>query len=407
MNRGSVALLVTGQGLSLFGDGMFAVAVGFAVFAVGGGPLELGIVLLVGVLALFGTILPAGVLVDRVSRRGAVVVADLVRGSMQLASAAIVAWDSAHWWYLLPTSFVFGAATGLNRPAAVAYVAEVVPPAALERVNGALQALRGLGLMLGSAVAGILIATSGVATVIALDATTFYACAACMFVIGARRTAVAVDRGEVPPTGMSELRAAVALLRAERWIAHGVAVVAGFVLVSYAPMQVIGPAISRELVRDGGSEARVWAFVSAAIAVGLIIGGGTALLRGSQRLVGAVRVLLLLGASGPFALARHAPTGVVVLGFVAIGAAMGMFAAGWESTKQRRVPGAMLARIGALDWFLQLTCMLTGVVWAAALTELASPEAALFVVAAGCVTLAVLAGMSSQLVDALQGRTSE
>jgi hypothetical protein len=37
MKRRTTALLVAGNGASLFGDGMFVVAIGFAVLAVGGG----------------------------------------------------------------------------------------------------------------------------------------------------------------------------------------------------------------------------------------------------------------------------------------------------------------------------------------------------------------------------------
>jgi len=408
--RRNISLLVAGNGLSLLGDGMFVVAIGFAVFAVGGGAGALGVILLAGVATIFACILPAGVIVDRVSRRRVLVGCDVVRCIVQLTAAAIVATDGAHWWWLLPGSVVFGAVTALHQPATMSFVAEVAPPEELERVNGSIQALRGIGIVVGGAVAGAIVAGTGPVLVMVVDAFSFLACAALIWAIRLPATVEARPAARVAggATGVDDIRAAVEVVRSHLWLVHGLLLITGFVVVSYGPIQVVGPAAAEANAANAGmSASMLWASMSAAIAIGLIAGGVTAFLRPVGETMNALRVLLVLGALGPIGLASGVEPLLTLPGFAAIGAAMGLFTSGWESVKQSRIEQRMLARVASLDMFAQLVGMMIGVTAAAAIATFRSTDAVLWWIGVGCTLLAVVSATSPALTGIFRVRARE
>jgi MFS family permease len=380
--RRSIPLLLAGCGVSLLGDGMFAVALGFAVFALGGGALTLGALLLTGTLAIFLTILPAGALADRMDRRWLVIGSDIARGAAQLTSAALVTLDRGHAWHLILPAIVFGIATGVHQPATQAFIGDVVPPERLDRINGMIQALRGVGMVTGAALAGFLVAHGSVAGVVALDGCTFLACAACVFGVRAHRTVGATVDGAGT---RQQIAAGFALVRSTPWLRRGTLTAATLVLTVYAPMQVVGPLASR----DSGGPAQ-WGTIATALAVGVVLGGVTVSLGVASRVHLLVRALLITGAAGPVILAVASGTPRLIgalLGFAALGAAMGCYFAGWEARKQRDVSSAALARIGSIDWLCSLVCMMSGVAIASIVSASLGSDAMLLVMAGGCVAV--------------------
>jgi MFS family permease len=408
--RRNIALLIAGIGASLFGDGMFVIAIGFAVFALGGGSGALGVVLLAGVATIFAGIIPAGVIVDRMPRRSVLAACDVARCGLQLASALIVAHDGAEWWWLLPGSILFGAATALHQPASMAFVADVAPRDELEKVNGALQAIRGIGIVVGGAIAGVIVAAWGPVPVMVVDAATFAICASCVYAIRLPRDVEerAPARVAGGPTGVDDVRAAVAVVRSHAWLVHGLLLIAGFVVVSYAPIQVVGPEAARQAADAAGVSASVlWAWMSAATAIGMIAGAIAAMVRPVGETMNALRALLVLGALGPIGLALEVEPLLTLPGFAAIGAAMGLFSSGWESTKQSRIEPRMLARVASLDMLAQLTGMICGVVAAAAAATFISADSVLVGIGIGCVLLASASWGSPQLTRVFRDRADE
>src|SRR3954451_1398697 len=93
-------LLFLGQGVSVLGDRMVAVALAFAVIELGGSASEVGLVLAGAWAPLVLTVLAGGVIADRTSRRAVMVTADLVRIVSQGAMAALVITGAAEVWML-------------------------------------------------------------------------------------------------------------------------------------------------------------------------------------------------------------------------------------------------------------------------------------------------------------------
>jgi MFS family permease len=343
-------------------------------------------------------------------RRSVLAACDVARCGLQLASALIVAHDGAEWWWLLPGSILFGAATALHQPASMAFVADVAPRDELEKVNGALQAIRGIGIVVGGAIAGVIVAAWGPVPVMVVDAATFAICASCVYAIRLPRDVEerAPARVAGGPTGVDDVRAAVAVVRSHAWLVHGLLLIAGFVVVSYAPIQVVGPEAARQAADAAGVSASVlWAWMSAATAIGMIAGAIAAMVRPVGETMNALRVLLVLGALGPIGLALEVDPLLTLPGFAAIGAAMGLFSSGWESTKQSRIEPRMLARVASLDMLAQLTGMICGVVAAAAAATFVNADSVLVGIGIGCVLLAGASWGSPQLTRVFRDRADE
>jgi hypothetical protein len=79
LRRRDFRLLFLGQGVSVLGDRMVAVALAFAVLEVGGSASAVGLVLACASLPLVGSVLIGGVVADRTSRRTVMIGADLPR----------------------------------------------------------------------------------------------------------------------------------------------------------------------------------------------------------------------------------------------------------------------------------------------------------------------------------------
>ena len=171
-------LLFGGQAISLVGDGMLTIALAFAALDLTGSVADVGLLLAASRAPLLLTVLAGGVVADRASRRSLMVGADLVRmGALAVAGALLIAGD-ARIWQLAVLLAVFGTAGGFFYPASTGLLPLIVPPEELQQAN----ALRGLsqsaGIVIGPALAGVIIATASPGWAIAVDAVTFAVSAA-------------------------------------------------------------------------------------------------------------------------------------------------------------------------------------------------------------------------------------
>lgn len=376
-------LLVGALAISLLGDGMFAVAVSFAVFALGGSTLTLGFVVGVSLLALFLAILPAGVAADRWSRRGLVVGSDFVRAACQVAIGVMLVLDDGGTAQLVAVALVFGVATAVHQPATQGFIADSIPTQDLHRVNGRVQAARGLTMVLGAAVAGVLVDTVGPAVVLFVDGGTFAACALLCIFVAPRGTP---DEGELPAyaSGLAEIRNGMRYVFTRAWLREGVLVMIGFVFVVLGPLQIAGPTLAREA---GGAQA--WGYLSAAIALGIVVGAVLTTALPARSTMHRVAALALPGAVTQGMLAAGMPYWSALPGYVLLGAAIGTFLPSWEAAKQARVQRTMLSRVASLDWFGSLVGMMSGVAVAVILDEVLGLAAVLWFMAGGLACLAV------------------
>ncbi|HSD78175.1 MAG TPA: MFS transporter [Solirubrobacteraceae bacterium] len=334
-------LLFTGQAVSLLGDGMFNVALAFAVLHLGGSATQVGLVFAARMVPMVACLLAGGVVADRLPRRAVMVAADVARLASQGAMAALLIASAAEIWTLAVLAGVTGAATGFFNPASTGLLPAVVAAERLQQAN----ALRGLsmaaGQIAGPILAGVLVAVAGAGWALAVDAASFGVSAA--FLVGLRLPPRA---SRAATSFLVDLREGWDTFRERTWLWTFVASAAvGNVL--FASWNVLGPVVAE---RDLGGAA-AWGVIVGAMGAGSIAGGLAALHARPRRplLVATLAVAVFSLPLAGLALALPAPA--IAAAALVSGGGLMLSNTVWESTLQRHIPAAALSRVSAYDWF--------------------------------------------------------
>ncbi len=347
MSRGALRfgpfrLLFGAQAVSAFGDRLVPVALVFAVLELTGSVTDLGIVLACQTLPLLASVLLGGVWADRLQRQRVMLGSDLVRALAQAVSATLLLTGSADVWELCVLQALYGFAAGFFWPASTAVVPQTVDAASLQQANALIGLSRNVAMVLGPAVAGVLVATIGPSWGLALDAATFIVSAACLVAMPAAAHTPAARRSLA-----AELRDGWRGFRARSWLWLTVAVFTLYLGLCYAPFQVLGPQIARLSLGGPGA----WAAISAALGVGSVVGGLLALrLRPRRPLALAFALFLVFTPVLSALLAARAPLPLIVAIAVLDGATGSVFNVFWYTALQSEVPAGELSRVASWDY---------------------------------------------------------
>lgn len=152
-------VLIAALAVSIFGSGMWAVAMVYQVIHLGGGPLQLSLVATAGSVGLVAFVLAGGIAADRVPQRLLIIA---VEGTNLAVIAAISGLALAGWlqlWHLAVGAFVLGVGAAFFFPAYSAILPRILPAEDLLAANGMEGTMRPiLQQAAGPAVAGILVA---------------------------------------------------------------------------------------------------------------------------------------------------------------------------------------------------------------------------------------------------------
>jgi len=162
-----------GYAASLLGTAMSSVAIAFALLGDGGTATGLGVVFTANIAAMIALLLFGGALADRLGRRRVMVGADLLRGAAQGVLAAALAAGRPGLWLFVAAAFAVGAGNAFFSPALSGLPVQLVPPARLGDANALLGTAQPAAQVAGPALAGLLIAVTSPALVIAVDAATY------------------------------------------------------------------------------------------------------------------------------------------------------------------------------------------------------------------------------------------
>lgn len=117
---------------------------------------------------LFG--IPAGTLIDRWSKKSILITTQIVYMCIALLLAVLTLTGRVQLWHVYATGFAFGLTGALDMPARQSFVSELVPKYALKNAIAINAATFNMGRILGPAVAGVILATFGVAACFFLNA---------------------------------------------------------------------------------------------------------------------------------------------------------------------------------------------------------------------------------------------
>lgn len=171
-----------GQGISLIGSWMETMALQLLVYNLTGSAAALGVVNLLGLIPLIPLSLWGGSIADRFPKRNVLVFTQIV----MMAEAFIIAtlsWTGVvRVWHIYLLSLLLGAANAVDVPVRQAFTVEMIEGKDdLTNAIGLNAAMFNLGRALGPALAGIIVAATGVAMAFLINGFTFIAVLVCLF----------------------------------------------------------------------------------------------------------------------------------------------------------------------------------------------------------------------------------
>ncbi|MEU6556262.1 MFS transporter [Streptomyces sp. NPDC046915] len=323
--------------ISASGSAMAPVALAFAVLGFDAEPTALAIVLAGNTLPQLVLLLVGGVVADRVSRRGVIVIGNLVAALSQAGVAVLVATDAATTARVALLAGVTGGANALMSPAMNSLLPQLVPAGELQEANVLLRLPTNFIKILAPAAGGGIVAVAGSQWVLGWDAASFAAAA-----LLCARLAVPRAAGSGPRTSvLHDFRTGWREFAQRPWLwsytLSGTVVVALW-LGGY---QLLGP-----LVLDShGLNAAAWGTVQGSFSAGLLLGGLIALRWKPDRLMVACVATGLPLALPLFMLAARPGLPALAVSAALAGIGLDLSIVCWTTALQQQLAPEVLGRV--------------------------------------------------------------
>jgi MFS family permease len=372
-------LLFSGQLISLVGDAAFVTALAWRTFELAGSS-KLGIVLVCQSVALLSTVLVGGALADRFSRRGMMIVSDLARFVAVGSLAVLDASGHLSFGSIIVFATLMGLGDGLFYPAFGGMVPLVVDKPMIASANSLIGVARWGSILFGPAIAGLLYAPAGSATVFAVDAASFLVSATLVWKTRPRRF-----EADEPEGTFRAIAGGARYVAGVPWLWVTIALFAVVLMLQFAPQQVLLPKMVDERWHRGvGSYALLTTLLGVGTVVGTLAFGQLQPRRRRGVLTYGVFIVnsLLFVA---FALSPWYPLAGALTALRGI--CIGFGVAIWETMLMELVPDQLLSRVVSLDFFGSFGLMPLGLAVSAAIASFAPPDVLL---ASGAAVSAVL-----------------
>lgn len=374
LRHSSYRRLAAGSLVSLFGDGLFLVALPLQVYEISNVPTAMAVVGAVWTASQLLMLAFGGWAVDRFERRRIMIAADLLRGGALGAAGLLSLTGSMALWHFGVVGALVGASNAFFNPAATSIVPDLLPDDELARANAFLGVARpAMVRLLGPAVGGLLVGTAGAGVAFLVDAGTFVVSAALLSRIPRVPSAATEAMARGPVNSLRAVGEGVAFVRANRWCWVWFVASAAGLLAFTGPVDMLLPYVVKNDL--GLSQRDAAFFLGAVLAAG---GAGSvlmALLVGQRGLPDrAMTAMYLAEALGVALLAAYGAMRTLWQGLVAAVLLNAMFTfsdIAWTTTLQRRVPRRLLGRVSSLDWMAALAAMPVSFVVAGRVAEVA------------------------------------
>jgi MFS family permease len=349
------------------------------------GPFALAVLNTVVFLPFVLVTLPAGVIVDRLPRRGILVACDLLRAAVLASLPVAYAVGVLTLWHLFVAAFLTGCLTVFFDVAYQAYLPSLVEREQLADGNTKLALGTSTASLVGPGAGGAVINALSAPVAIVLDAVSFVVSALFLTRIRTRERVAREDRGRQPLLGgmRQDVAEGLRFLVADPYVRAITATIAiaNFFSAVFLAVQLV------YFVRVLGLDAASIGALSSVAGVGAI-GGSLVAGRACERLgVGRTLVLAALLDGPAFLLVPLAPA-AAPFPFLVVGAALGAlgtvaFNVAAVSLQQAIVPPGLLGRVTASRRLIVWGIIPFGSLSGGALGTFAGLRAALFVGAVG------------------------
>ena len=385
-------VLALAMGVSVFGSGLWAVAMVARVMELGGSAVDLSLVTAAGAVGMVVFVLVGGVAADRF-RLTVILRCVEVTNLVTATTIVVLTWtDTLALWHLGVAAFVFSGAVGFFYPAYSAALPRILPVHQLLAANGVEGTARPLlQLAAGPAVGGAL-------TGLALPGASVLAIAVCHAV-----ALVFMLRLRLPERGGEDAQGAASpqssMLREmlegfqycvrTPWLLWTLLWAMTAIFLFMGPLEVLVPFLVVD--RLGGTVADYGAMLGL---YGISTAVGSSVMASLQLPRKYLTTMIWLWGFGtlPFGLVGMTDSWWVMAGALCVfGATGGAGQVIWGTLLQRRVPSHMLGRISSLDFFVSLLLMPISMAVAGPVSQVVPPEAIFWGVALLTPALGVVA----------------
>ncbi len=205
-----------------------------------------------------------GVLVDRLDRRRTIIATQAVSGLLAVALAVITLLGVVQLWSVLLLGLGLGLVTVLDVPARQAFIASMVEPVDYANAQALASSVNNSGRLVGPAVAGVLIATAGVAVAFIVNAASFVAVLISLAVLNRDR----LRPSPRIPRGKGQVREGARYLWSSPQLRSTMLLVA-VVAIFGQNFRVVLPLAATELYHG---DAATYGWLTSAIGLGALVG---------------------------------------------------------------------------------------------------------------------------------------
>lgn len=330
--------------ISVNGTWMQNAAQGWLVYELTGSPLYLGIVGACGTLPILLLSLPAGVLADRWSKRRIVLVTQSI-AALQAATLAVLVYTGAvHVWHVMVLAGLLGVVNAFDMPTRQSMVLELVGREDILNAVSLNSSAFNAGRVIGPSVAGVLLASAGMAGCFALNALSFLPLIAAMSVIRPRP-------GQALPKGslLQQIAGGLAWVRGHRVAASllTLTAISGLFAMPYATLM---PLFARNVFQVGPQG---YGLLMSAPAVGSLLAASSIAALGHRFRTGRITLAGALLFPCSLLLLAAAPTYPVALAVLLLtGFGMMSFNTTSNTILQQAPPDEMRGRVMGVRAFL-------------------------------------------------------
>lgn len=380
------AILWGGQAVSLLTSSILQMALIWHLTASTQSALVLSMASLAGFLpsALLGAV--AGTLVDRMSRKAAMVGADLFIAAVSLVLVFAAMDGELPIWLILTVLAVRSVGTAFHTPAISATTPLIVPAEHLTRCAGYTQSLQTIGFIAGTAIAGVLYPIWTISGMVALDVVG--AVVACLAVAVIPIPEVEKQAAAAKSSLWCETKEGYEILRQQKGL-FAILWSAAIFMILYSPINALFPLMS--LDHFGGTTVQA-SIAEIAFAIGMLAGGLLLGVKGGFRRKGFGIPFSVALMGLPICLSGLLPPSGFWL-FAALCVVMGLscpiYNAPVTALMQERVPPEYLGRVFGLYGSVCSLAMPIGLVLSGAFADQVGTPRWFVITGALCVLLAV------------------
>lgn len=390
-------VLIAALAISIFGSGMWAVAMVYQVIHLGGGPLELSLVAAAGSVGLVAFVLAGGIAADRVPQRRLIIAVEGANLAVIAAISGLAMAGSLQLWHVAAGAFVLGVGAAFFFPAYSAILPRILPAEDLLAANGMEGTMRPvLQQAAGPAVAGILVAALSPSHAV----TGVAACHLLAFIVlnflGQHALATGADGGPRPKSSfVQDLREGVSYTIRTPWLLWTLIWACISVLFLIGPIEVLLPFLVRDQL---GGDSSMFGFLLAVMGVGAALGSlVTASLRLPRRYLTVMMVSWGVGSLPIAAVGLMDNFWLMAAALFIWGATGSVGMVIWGTLLQRRVPSHLLGRISSLDFFVSLALMPVSMALAGPAAEVLPIWLIFLVAGVVCPVMAVIASAAARM----------